>query len=126
VRAVVIDDSLTIRLALARHLTAFGFTVEKADGGVSGLELLDQDPVPDLVLLDWNMPDMAGFDVLQALRKDPRLKPAKIMMVTSETDIHLMQAAINAGANEYLMKPFNAQSLGLKLELLGLLTSSEG
>jgi two-component system chemotaxis response regulator CheY len=125
-RAVVIDDSLTIRLALTRHLSGFGFTVEKADGGVSGLELLDQDPVPDLVLLDWNMPDMAGFDVLQALRKDPRLKATKVMMVTSETDIHLMQAAINAGANEYLMKPFNQQNLAMKLELMGLLKPAEG
>ncbi|HTB34195.1 MAG TPA: response regulator [bacterium] len=125
-RAIVIDDSLTIRLALSKHLAGFGFTVEKADGGVSGLELLDQDPVPDLVLLDWNMPDMSGFDVLQALRKDPRLKPTKVMMVTSETDVHLMEAAIGAGANEYLMKPFNPQSLGAKLELLGLSAPSEG
>lgn len=125
-RAVVIDDSLTIRLALSRHLEGFGFAVQRADGGVSGLELLDQDPVPDLVVLDWNMPDMAGFDVLLALRKDPRLKPAKVMMVTSETDVHLMQAALDAGADEYLMKPFNQQNLGMKLQLLGLHTPSEG
>lgn len=124
-RAMVVDDSATMRLVLTRHLGAHGFEVLCAGGGTEALEALAGDWAPELFLLDWNMPDITGLDLVQAVRAKPRFAGAKILMVTSETDMGLMRHALGAGADEYLMKPVNAENLRAKLGLLGFLPRVE-
>jgi two-component system chemotaxis response regulator CheY len=119
-RALVVDDSATMRIVLSRLLGAHGFEVRAADGGAAALDVLSSDWAPELFLFDWNMPDITGLDLIAAVRAQARFADAKILMVTSETDMALMQHAVHAGANEYLMRPVNATNLAEKLELLGL------
>jgi two-component system chemotaxis response regulator CheY len=73
-----------------------------------------------LVLADWNMPEMNGLDLLKRLRQNPELSSLVIVMVTTETDLDQMAAALEAGANEYVMKPFTKDILVEKLELVGI------
>jgi two-component system chemotaxis response regulator CheY len=77
-------------------------------------------PAPDLVLLDWNMPEMDGFEMLRALRADALFRKTRVMMVTTETELTEMSRALEAGADEYVMKPFTAEVILDKLQILGL------
>ena len=124
--AFVVDDSATMRLVLTRHLGALGFDVACASGGAEAMEFLAGSKVPDLFLFDWNMPDVTGLDLVAAARKEARFGRSKILMVTSETDLALMKYALEAGANEYLMKPVNAENLQEKLSQVGMASHPEG
>ena len=117
--ALVIDDSRAMRLILGRMLRELGFQVREAPDGAEGLEVLTAGPEPDLVLVDWNMPGMTGIDFIEAMRQPPHSSHAKVLMVTSETEIPQVMRALGAGADEYLMKPFTRESLLDKLHLLG-------
>ncbi|HXC65298.1 MAG TPA: response regulator [bacterium] len=117
--ALVVDDSLSIRLLLTRLLQSRLFQVETAPGGLAGLERLRRLPAPDLMVLDWNMPDLDGLEVLRQARNMPGLEKLCVMMATAETDLGQISAALEAGVDEYLMKPFDVHSLDEKLELLG-------
>jgi two-component system chemotaxis response regulator CheY len=83
------------------------------------LEQLTSGPDPDLVLVDWNMPEMTGIEFLEAMRQPPYSCTAKVVMVTTETEIPQVVRALGAGADEYLMKPFTVESILDKLHLLG-------
>ena len=120
-RALVIDDSRAMRSILGQILKGMGFEVADAVHGRDGLEKLKQLGAPDVMLVDWNMPEMNGYDFLRTVRADPAYNESRIMMVTTETEMERMIEALSAGANEYVMKPFTKEVIREKLELMGVL-----
>jgi two-component system chemotaxis response regulator CheY len=120
-KALVVDDSMTARILLSHVLRDLGFEVEEAPGGAVALQGLSLPAPPDLILLDWNMPDLSGLEVLQAIRKDARLSGCRVLMVTSETETLMMSWALEEGADEYVMKPISPAMIRDKLMLVGLL-----
>ena len=119
-QALVVDDSRAMRTILGRIVTSLGFEVITAVHGKDALEQLTAGARPGLMLLDWNMPEMNGYELLQHVRRDPAHAAAKIIMVTTETEMTQVQNALAAGANEYVMKPFTSEVIYEKLCLLGL------
>jgi two-component system chemotaxis response regulator CheY len=120
VRALVVDDSRAIRSIIGKAVKELGFEVHEAGNGVEALNRLAEIGKVELMLVDWNMPEMNGFDFLVAARQKPDWKDSVIMMVTTETEMSQMQRALEAGANEYVMKPFTVDILRAKLQLVGL------
>ena len=121
-KALVVDDSRAIRMILGRMLSGCGFEICQAGNGREGLEVLEKEfPNVSLVLADWNMPEMNGLEFVQKLRADARFTAVQVMMVTTETQIEQMSQALEAGANEYVMKPFTPDIIKDKLRLLGVL-----
>jgi two-component system chemotaxis response regulator CheY len=118
--ALVVDDSKTIRTILSRTLTQLGYEVRQAENGREAMEVLAAEKAVTLVLTDWNMPEMNGLEVVKQIRKKPELASLVIVMVTTETEMDHMAAALEAGANEYVMKPFTKEILLEKLQLVGL------
>lgn len=119
--ALVIDDSRAMRLLLGDQLRSLGYAVIEAGDGEAGLEALRKRQMPPrLVLVDWNMPVMDGLGFIQAVREDQRFHGTRLLVVTSETEVDQMMRALQAGADEYLMKPFSPEALLSKLHLLGL------
>jgi two-component system chemotaxis response regulator CheY len=108
-----------MRAFLRSALTKSGFAVSEARNGVEGLEILTKTERPDLTLIDWNMPKMDGFELLENLRARTEFDSMPIIMVTAQIDIAHIAAALAAGANEYIMKPLTADVLLEKLEMLG-------
>jgi two-component system, chemotaxis family, chemotaxis protein CheY len=123
VRALVVDDSRAMRVILRRALAQAGFEVIEAGDGRQALDELEATGALDLALVDWNMPVMTGYDLVREIRAKARLDRMAIMMVTTETETSQVQRALEAGANEYLMKPFTVEALNEKLMLLGLTTA---
>ena len=122
-RALVIDDSKSIRMVLLKILEEIGFenNVEAKDG-LEALEMLKSQGPFDVALVDWNMPEMNGFKFVSEVRKDMDYDNIKLMMVTTETETTQVVRALNAGANEYVMKPFTKDVIIEKLSLMGLST----
>jgi two-component system chemotaxis response regulator CheY len=121
VKALVVDDSRAMRMILSRILRKAGFTVEEAENGREALELLEtQEQLPHLAMIDWNMPEMNGLELIKALRADRRYSDITLMMVTTESEQSQIVRALAAGAHEYLIKPFTPDSIVDKLEMLGL------
>ncbi|MFA4995490.1 MAG: response regulator [Bdellovibrionales bacterium] len=117
---LIVDDSRVIRKVARQIFEAIGYTcVEAADGQLA----LDEckKALPGFVLLDWNMPVMNGLEFLQALRKLPGGDTPSVVFCTTENDLAHIQEALGAGANEYIMKPFDADIIRGKLEQLGLI-----
>jgi two-component system chemotaxis response regulator CheY len=120
-KALVVDDSKTIRMIIRRVLTELGFEVCEAANGIEALKVLSTEKTAvSLVLADWNMPEMNGLELVKSLRQKPEFASTKIIMVTTETEIGQMTSALEAGANEYVMKPFTKDVLVEKLELVGI------
>jgi two-component system, chemotaxis family, chemotaxis protein CheY len=121
-KALVVDDSRAVRMILANTLKELGFEVCEAANGQEALKLIEAggNATPSLALVDWNMPEMNGFELLKRLRQTPELSSLVIVMVTTETEIDQMAAALEAGANEYVMKPFTKDILIEKLLLAGI------
>jgi two-component system chemotaxis response regulator CheY len=120
-KALVVDDSRTIRTILKRTLLELGYEVCEAADGREALAIIDAEGgAVSLVLTDWNMPEMDGLELLKRLRQNPHLSFLKIIMVTTETELDRMVLALDAGANEYVMKPFTKDILKQKLELVGI------
>jgi len=119
VRAIVIDDSKSIRSILSKILLEIGFVVEEAGNGLEALDVIRKEKV-DLALVDWNMPDMNGYEFIQEVRKDNTYKDMRMMMVTTETEMNKVVEALEAGANEYVMKPFTKEMIIEKLALMGM------
>jgi two-component system chemotaxis response regulator CheY len=119
-RALVVDDSRPIRRIEGEILTELGFDTRDACHGKEALERLKDAPPPDVVLVDWNMPEMDGLEFIKAVRRDSRYAGVVILMVTTETETDQMLRALSAGADEYLMKPFAKEGLVDKLRLLGV------
>lgn len=121
-QAMVVDDSRAMRMILSKALGELGFEVNQASNGNEALEKLHQPgPPPRLVLVDWNMPGITGLEFIQAVRADAGLASTALLMVTTETAIGQMVRALEAGANEYLMKPFTRDMVADKLRLMGVM-----
>ena len=118
-RALIVDDSRFIRVYLRGLLEEKGIECEEAADGQSGIDLLRKCEHFDLALLDWNMPVMSGLDMLKQLRKQG-FDDVKVLMVTAEAENESILSALDAGADEYLMKPFDGEALSEKLVMLGL------
>jgi len=119
VRAIVIDDSRAMRGILRRILTGMSFEVIEAKDGQEALSRLAETGRPDLAVVDWNMPNMNGFEFLKAIRADHSFDPMLVVMVTTEVEMLQVASALEAGANEYVMKPFTEDGMRDKLQLLG-------
>jgi len=119
-RAIIIDDSKAMRVLLGRILADLGFDVTEAANGREGIERLRANGQTDLALVDWNMPEMSGVDFVRAVRSEPDYDPLRIIMVTTETEMSRVVKALGAGANEYIMKPFDKDAIREKLQLIGL------
>ena len=119
-KALIVDDSRAIRLVLSRIMADCGFEVAEARHGREALTYLQAHVDTDLALVDWNMPEMSGLELLQAVRDDDRLSGLRMMMVTTETEVSHIERALTAGADEYVMKPFSKEIIQEKLHLLGL------
>jgi two-component system chemotaxis response regulator CheY len=120
-KALVVDDSRAVRMILARTLKELGYEVCEAANGKEALDILETEKnAVTLVLADWNMPEINGLDLLKRLRGTPALSSLVVVMVTTETELDQMTAALEAGANEYVMKPFTKDILVEKLQLVGI------
>lgn len=119
-QALIIDDSRPIRRIESDILKELGFQTADAANGKQALEMLQASPVPDVVLVDWNMPEMDGLEFIRSVRGNDRYSDMVVLMVTTETESDQMLRALSAGADEYLMKPFQKEGLIDKLRLVGV------
>lgn len=119
-RALVVDDSRALRRILGGMMRELGFEVSEAANGREALLQLHRQGAADIALVDWNMPEMNGLEFVQAVRSDPQFQSLPLMMVTTETEMEQVATALEAGANEYVMKPFDRQVIEEKLVLLGI------
>jgi len=119
-KALVVDDSRAMRSILSHALKEAGFDeIAQAQHGKEGLAYLLDHPDTAIALVDWNMPEMNGLQMVQAVRKEDALRAVRLMMVTTETESSHMQQALDDGADEYVMKPFTKDVIADKLRLLG-------
>ncbi len=118
-RALIVDDSRFVRDFLRGLLEEKGIECEEAADGQAGLDKLSETPDFDLALVDWNMPVMDGLEMVKHLRAEGH-KEMKVMMVTTEAENDYILRALDAGADEYLMKPFDDEALTEKLAMMGL------
>lgn len=115
---LVVDDSRVIRKVSRHILEALDFCVDEAENGREALERCGTQ-MPDVVLLDWNMPVMSGIEFITRLRQTPGGDAPKVVFCTTENDVAHIREAIDAGADEYVMKPFDHETLQIKLQLVG-------
>jgi two-component system chemotaxis response regulator CheY len=118
-RALIVDDSRFVRSYLRGLLEEKGIECDEAADGQAGIDQLHSEQLFDLALVDWNMPVMSGLDMLKTLRTEG-YSDLKVMMVTTEAENDFILRALDAGADEYLMKPFDDEALTEKLAMLGL------
>jgi two-component system chemotaxis response regulator CheY len=121
--ALVVDDSSAMRMILSRILKSLGYEVHHAANGLEALSQLDEVEGIRLALVDWNMPEMDGVEFVRSVRTSGRHPGLKLLMVSSESDLARVQTALDAGADEYAMKPFDVGVIRDKLEMLGLVHS---
>ncbi len=119
-RALIVDDSRTMRAIIGKLVKELGFDVTEAGNGGQALAELRNSGAVDLTLVDWNMPEMNGLEFVRAVRANPAYGTMKVMMVTSQTEVAQMIRALQAGVDEYLMKPFTREAIIEKLRLLGI------
>lgn len=120
-KALVVDDSRAVRMLLVKTLEQLGYEVQEAANGREALEVVEAgNSGVKLVLADWNMPGINGLELLKRLRKNPALSSTAVVMVSTETEIEHIAEALQAGANEYVMKPFTPDILVEKLQLAGI------
>ncbi|HEX4004645.1 MAG TPA: response regulator [Acidobacteriaceae bacterium] len=119
-RALVVDDSRFMRNFLRSLLAEHGVECVEAADGREGLACLQSEGPFTVALVDWNMPVMSGLDLLRAARADPDCDAMRIVMVTTEAENDRIETALLAGADEYLVKPFDEQGLFDKLRLAGV------
>jgi len=119
-RALVVDDSRFIRNYLHSLFTEHGVECVEAVDGQQGLTCLRQEGPFSVALVDWNMPVMSGFEMLEAARADHSLDGTRIVMVTTEAENDHIEAALLAGADEYIVKPFDEAGLFDKLRMAGV------
>jgi two-component system chemotaxis response regulator CheY len=118
--ALVVDDSRAMRMVLRRIMSSLGFDVVEAGNGQEALDVVDAGPVPDIALVDWNMPVMDGLEFVTTVRSRQELRGVTLMMVTTESEHGQIVRALAAGAHEYVIKPFTPDAIADKLSLLGL------
>lgn len=117
-KVLVVDDSAVMRQIIKKNLKELGFTdLIEAEDGAAGLKKAGEEPV-DLIVSDWNMPNMTGLEFLKGVRADDKLKGISFIMVTSEADKEKIMEAVQAGVNQYIVKPFNAMQLEEKIKAI--------
>ena len=117
-KVLVVDDSAVMRQIIKKNLKELGFSeLSEAENGAAGLKKASEEPV-DLIVSDWNMPNMTGLEFLKAVRADAGLKRIAFIMVTSEADKEKIMEAVKAGVNQYIVKPFNAIQLEEKIKAI--------
>jgi two-component system chemotaxis response regulator CheY len=116
---LVVDDSAVIRKVARRILESLEFRISEAEDGEKAL-LVCRSDMPDAVLLDWNMPVMDGYEFLKRLRQMPGGGEPKVVFCTTENDVGHIARALHAGADEYIMKPFDKDIMTAKLQEVGL------
>jgi two-component system chemotaxis response regulator CheY len=117
---LIVDDSSVIRKVARRILEGLDFHIAEAENGEEAIEACRLQ-IPDAILLDWNMPKMDGYDFLRALRRLPGGDKPKVVFCTTENDVAHIARALHAGANEYIMKPFDKDIVEAKFQEVGLL-----
>lgn len=117
---LVVDDSRVVRKVARRILEELNFTCEEAEDGQQAYDHC-AGKMPDAILLDWNMPVMSGIEFLEKLRAMPSGNSPKVVFCTTENDMAHIQRAILAGANEYIMKPFDTEIIKSKFIQIGLI-----
>ncbi|TAN60054.1 response regulator [bacterium] len=117
-KILVVDDFSTMRRIIKNILREIGYhNVEEAEDGAKALEKLKLTPF-DFVVTDWNMPNMPGIELLKEIRKDPELKAIPVLMVTAESQKENVVQAVEAGVNNYIVKPFTATALKERIDLI--------
>lgn len=119
-KALVVDDSSTVRSIITKLLSAWNICVIQAGDGKEALTVLDQNRDIFLALVDWNMPVMNGIEFVRQARKHEGFQSLKIVMVTTETEMPQIVSALEAGVDEYIMKPFTVEIFEEKLEMIGI------
>ena len=117
---LIVDDSSVIRKVARRILEGLDFQIGEAENGEKAVEVCKRG-MPDAILLDWNMPVMDGLEFLAQLRKLDGGDAPKVVFCTTENDVGHIARAIRAGANEYIMKPFDREIVEAKFQEVGLL-----
>ena len=118
-KILIVDDFSTMRRIIKNLLRDLGFTnTAEAEDGHAALSMLQSQPF-DFVVTDWNMPVMTGIEFVTALRAKPGGEQPKVVFCTTENDVAHIREAIEAGADEYVMKPFDHETLQIKLQLVG-------
>jgi two-component system chemotaxis response regulator CheY len=121
---LVVDDSGVVRKIARRILEEMGFNIIEAEDGAKALDACKR-AMPEAVLLDWNMPVMDGFEFLGHLRRMPGGDAPKVVFCTTENDMDHISRALHAGANEYIMKPFDKDIVAAKFQEVGLIELPE-
>ena len=116
---LIVDDSRVVRKVARKILEDLGFSCSEAEDGQQALDACLAS-MPQTILLDWNMPVMNGIDFLRKLRATPGGDAPKVVFCTTENDFSFIQEALAAGANEYIMKPFDSDIVQSKLSQIGL------
>ncbi|MCA3563431.1 MAG: response regulator [Methylocystis sp.] len=116
---LIVDDSAVIRKVARRILEGLDFTITEAEDGSKALDICTMH-MPDAILLDWNMPVMDGYEFLKALRSVENGRKPKVVFCTTENDVAHIARAMHAGADEYIMKPFDKEILSVKFHEIGL------
>ncbi|MTI08570.1 MULTISPECIES: response regulator [Curvivirga] len=117
---LVVDDSRVIRMVARKILEELNFNVVEAEDGQQALNAC-KDSMPECVLLDWNMPNMNGLEFMLEMRKLPTGQDVIVVFCTTENDMDHIQEAVAAGANEYIMKPFDSEIIQSKFTQVGLI-----
>ncbi len=117
---LVVDNSSVIRKVARRILEGLEFQIMEAENGEEAIETCKRQ-LPDAILLDWNMPKMDGYDFLRVLRRLPGGDGPKVVFCTTENDVAHIARALHAGANEYIMKPFDKDIVQAKFQEVGLI-----
>ncbi len=121
-KALVIDDSRAMRMIISQTLSGCGFEVVQAANGRQGLDVMaSEGSAVNVVLVDWNMPEVNGLEFVQQVRANSGFDSIPLVMVTTETEVEQMVRALDAGANEYVMKPFTREVIEDKLRLVGVI-----
>ena len=116
---LVVDDSSVIRKVARRILEGLDFAITEAEDGQEALDACRRE-LPDAVLLDWNMPRMDGYEFLRTLRRMPGGDRPKVVFCTTENEVAQIARALHAGADEYIMKPFDKDIVAAKFQEVGL------
>lgn len=119
-KCLVVDDSRVVRKVARRIVEDIGFTCDEAEDGQKAYEAC-LEGMPEMILLDWNMPVMTGIEFLEKLRQMDNGTYPKVIFCTTENDMSHIQRAINSGADEYIMKPFDSEIIESKLKQIGLI-----
>jgi two-component system, chemotaxis family, chemotaxis protein CheY len=116
---LVVDDSSVIRKVARRILEGMAFEITEAEDGQAALDVCQRE-LPDAILLDWNMPRMDGYEFLRTLRRMPGGDRPKVVFCTTENEVAQIARALHAGADEYIMKPFDKEIVAAKFQEVGL------